>query len=531
MGSVDALGAVEPDSPPPPARPGHWLTRFLILRLLGLVYLMAFLTWVNQGPALFGSHGLLPAASAFERVEDALGSRRAAFWQEPSLFWLADGDRFLFGAGWLGVGISILLLAGYGNALALLVLLVLQVSVLPAGQTFYSFGWELQLVETGFLALFLVPLLDGRPFPRRPPSLVAIWLFRWLIVRIMWGAGLIKLRGDPCWRDLTCLDFHFQTQPVPNPLSPWFHGLPAAAHRAGVLFNHVAELLAPFFVFGPRRVRHVAGAVMATLQLVLLASGNLSFLNWLTLVPILACFDDGVWSRILPRRLVAHARRAAAVATPSRAQSRLAQAAAIVVAVLSVPVMINLASGEQAMNTSFTRLPLVNTYGAFGSVGRERNELVFEGTSDATVTPSTRWTPYAFKCKPGDPARRPCWMSPYHYRLDWLMWFAAMRGPGDYPFVAHFVWKLLRGDPATVELLAGDPFAGTPPHFVRVELYRYEMATPPAKVWWTRTRLAEWLPPLSLDHAGLRRFLEAKGWDSDAPPPAGALDRPPARRE
>jgi hypothetical protein len=496
-----------------PGAAGHWLGRFVVLRLLGLVYLMAFLTLVNQGPALIGPHGLEPAQLTLDRMAVALGSRVAGFARFPSIFWLTGAsDGALLAAGWAGVVLALVVLAGYANALMLAVLCALQISVCNLGSTFYGFGWEIQLVETGFLVAFMVPLFDGRPFPRRPPPAIVIWLLRWLAVRIMWGAGLIKLRGDACWRDLTCLDFHFETQPVPSPLTPFFHALPGWAHKGGVLFNHLVELVAPFFVFGPRRVRIVAGLLMATLQLVLIASGNLSFLNWLTLVPILACFDDRLWTRLLPAALVERAQRARAAAVPSRAQGVAAAALTVAIALLSINPVVNLFSSRQLMNTSFTSLPIVNSYGAFGSVGRERAQLVFEGTRDAAVTPETRWQPYQFKCQPGDPARRPCWMSPYHYRLDWLLWFAAMGEPRDYPWAVNLVWKLLRADRRTLSLLAGDPFAGAPPRFVRVELYRYRFAPRGAAVWWERTRLGSWLPPLAADDPRLQAYLRQQGW-------------------
>jgi len=495
-----------------PGSAGHFIGRFVVLRLLGLVYLMAFLTLVNQGPGLIGAHGLLPATRYLDAIAAELGGRGAAFVQLPSLFWLGASDAAIAAAGWTGVVLSLLVLAGYANALILGVLCALQISVLVIGQDFYGFGWETQLAETGFLCIFLCPLVDGRPFSRRPPPAIIVWLLRWLIVRVMWGAGLIKLRGDTCWRDLSCLDFHFETQPIPSPLTPLFHFLPALAHKLGVLFNHVVELAAPLFVFGPRRVRYAAGIAMAALQIVLLASGNLSFLNWLTLVPILACFDDHFWARVLPAALVARAARARAAATPSRAQGAAAAMVALAVLVLSVAPVLNLVSGTQMMNTSFTRLPLVNTYGAFGSVGRERNELVIEGTTDAELTADTRWQAYDFKCKPGDPARRPCWMSPYHYRVDWLLWFAAMGRPRDYPWAVHLVWKLLSADRATLGLLAHDPFGGTPPRHVRVELYRYRLAPRGARAWWQRERIGEWLPAVSLGNAELRTYLDAQGF-------------------
>ena len=491
---------------------GNWLGRFVVLRLLGLVYLMAFLTLVCQGPALLGPRGLLPIDGYLSEVAAEVGSRLAGFRELPSLFWLGASDGALRVAGAVGVALSAAMLAGYANAITLAILCALQISISNVGQTFYGFGWELQLVETGFLCVFLCPLFDPRPFPRRPPPGAVIWLLRWLAMRIMWGAGLIKLRGDSCWRDLTCLDFHFETQPVPSPLSPYFHALPHWAHAVGVAFNHVVELAAPFLVLGPRRVRHLGGALMLALQLILIASGNLSFLNWLTLVPIVACFDDGVWRRVLPRALVARAEAASGAAVPSRAQGAAVLALTVGIVGLSVAPVLNMLSGAQIMNTSFTRLPIVNTYGAFGSVGRERLQLVFEGTSDETVTPDTTWLPYQFKCQPGDPARRPCWMSPYHYRLDWLLWFAAMGGPREYPWAVHLVWQLLAADPGTLGLLALDPFAGRPPRHIRVELFRYAFAPLGGSARWRRTRLGAWLPPLERDNAELRDYLTNEGW-------------------
>jgi predicted nucleotidyltransferase len=494
-----------------PAAPGHWLTRFVILRLLGLVYLMAFLTLVEQGPALLGPHGLLPIGDELDAVARALGSRAAGFRALPSIFWLGAGDGALRAAGWLGVGLSAAVVLGYANGLVLFALCALQISIANVGQTFYAFGWEIQLVETGFLCAFLCPLLDGRAFPRRAPPPVTIWLLRWLAARIMLGAGLIKLRGDACWRDLTCLDFHFETQPIPNPLSPFFHALPHGAHAVGVVFNHVVELAAPFLIFGPRRARLVGGVLMVALQIVLLLSGNLSFLNWLTLVPIAACFDDAFWRRFFPAALVARAERARAAATPSRALGLTTAALGLGVALLSVPVVLNLVSGAQVMNTSFTALPLVNTYGAFGSVGRQRAQLVIEGTRDEVVGPDTRWLAYQPRCQPGAPARRPCWMSPYHRRLDWLLWFAAMGSPREYPWAVHLVAELLDGDPGALSLFAWDPFAGVPPRHVRVDLYLYRLARPGAAVWWERTREGPWLPPLERENPELREFLRRKG--------------------
>jgi hypothetical protein len=492
----------------------YWLTRFVILRLLGLVYLVAFWSLANQVLPLIGAHGLLPAASFLTRLETHFGSRLDAFLRVPSLFWLGAGDAALTIGAWIGVALSVLVVLGFADAIVMAALWALYLSFVHIGQDWYGYGWEIQLAETGFLAIFLCPLLDPRPFPRRPPPAPVLWLFRWLIFRIMVGAGLIKLRGDPCWRDLTCLYYHYETQPLPNPLSWRLHFLPRWVHVLGALFNHASELVAPWFVFGPRAARHVAGAVLLAFQVSLILSGNLSFLNWLTIVPVLACFDDTLLARVLPRRLVARAARAATEARPSRAQTVAAGALVALVALLSIGPVTNLLSRHQAMNTSFDSLDLVNTYGAFGSVGRERPEIVFEGTDDAVIGEGTRWREYEFPCKPGDVMRRPCVVAPYQYRLDWQIWFAAMSVPARYPWTLHLVWKLLHGDRGALGLLANDPFPDAPPRSIRARLYRYEFAPPgdPSGAWWRRTLVGEWLPPLDADDPRLLRLLDAYGW-------------------
>jgi hypothetical protein len=508
--------------------PTWWLTRFLILRLLGLVYAFAFLSLATQVLPLIGSHGLLPASAFLERVAEHFGSKAAAAAALPSLFWLHLSDPLLLVLAWLGFALSLAVLLGFANSISMALLWMVYMSFVHVGQDWYGYGWEIQLLETGFLAIFLCPLLDARPFSRRPPPGLVLWLLRWLAFRIMLGAGLIKIRGDPCWRDLTCLDHHFETQPIPNPLSPLFHFLPHVVHRAGVLFNHLTELVAPWLALGPRAFRHVAGSLMLAFQLMLILSGNLSFLNYLTIVPVLACFDDSLLRRVLPRGIVARAERAQAEAEPSRGQQRAAVALAVVVAALSIAPVANLLSDRQIMNTSFDPFDLVNTYGAFGSVGRERYEIVFEGTRNEGPGAQTRWQAYEFPCKPGNPMRRPCVVSPYQPRLAWQLWFAAMSDPQHYPWTLHLVWKLLEADPAVLPLLEVNPFPDAPPRWIRAELYRYRFARwgDPSGAWWTRERVGSWLPPLALDDPDLQRFLEARGWDADPEPPASGKPSP-----
>lgn len=497
------------------ARPTYWLTRFLILRLLGAIYAVAFLVAINQIVPLIGEKGLLPVGIFLERVSDPSGSPGAGFVRLPSLFWFAHSDATLLTAAWIGFALSCVVLAGFANALMLAILWFLYMSFVHVGQEWYGYGWEIQLLETGFLAIFLCPLFDLRPFPKRPPPMPVISLFRWLIFRIMLGAGLIKIRGDDVWRNGTALYYHFETQPLPGPLSRWFHFLPRAVLKTGVWFNFLAELAAPWFVFWPRLGRHLAGSVIVLFQLALIISGNLSFFNWLTIVPALACFDDGVWSKVLPRPLVRRAEVADARSESSRPMTATAWTLTVVIVLLSMQPVLNMFSPGQIMNTSFDRLELVNTYGAFGSVGRERLNVVFEGTNKNVPDDNADWKEYHYKGLPVFPNQRPPQIAPYQLRLDWQMWFAAMSSPEEYPWTLNLVSKLLHNDPGALSLFAGNPFPGKPPRYIRAVLYRYTFVHPDNSdgLWWNRKRIGDtWLPALSVDDPRLIESLKRAGW-------------------
>ncbi|MBE7211738.1 MAG: lipase maturation factor family protein [Gluconacetobacter diazotrophicus] len=509
-----------PDEPPAPSS-SYWLTRFVLLRLLGVVYAVAFLVAANQLLPLIGSDGLTPVGLFLDRVRQAVGSDFAGFLRLPSVFWLGHSDAALLTVSWVGFALSIVVVAGFANSLLMAILWALYMSIVHVGQDWYGYGWESQLLETGFLAIFLCPLLDARPFPRRAPPRVVVWLFLWLIFRVMLGAGLIKLRGDAGWRDLSILSYFFETQPMPNPLSRWFHFLPKGTLAAGVVWNHVAELAAPLLVLWPqRRVRVVGGAIIVLFQFSIILGGNLSFLNWLTVVPALACFDDLAWQRLLPAALTRRAQAAAGRAVPSRPQTVAAWVVAALVALLSIQPTVNLFSARQIMNTSYDPLDLVNTYGAFGSVGKERPNVVFEGTdADDPQADDAAWKSYPYKGLPVDLRQRPPQIAPYHLRLDWQMWFAAMSGPEEYPWTLHLVAKLLRNDPGALGLFAANPFPDRPPRYVRAVLYTYKFAPPgnPDGAWWTRTREGLWLPPLAADNPELNAFLEQSGWKTTSP--------------
>ena len=466
--------------------PDYWLSRWLIERAVGAIYLIGFLVAANQFRPLLGERGLLPVP----RYVAVVPFRKA-----PSLFHLYYSDRFLTIVAWTGIILAALLIAGVPQAgpawvpmLVWLALWVLYLSIVNVGQTFYAFGWESLLLEAGFLAIFLGPASVA------PPTAI-LWLIRWLLFRVEFGAGLIKLRGDPCWRDLTCLYYHHETQPMPNPLSWYFHHLQKPIHRLEVAGNHVLQLVVPFGLFAPQPVAGFAGLAVLVHQSWLILSGNFSWLNVLTLTLAIAAFDDWLLGMVLP---IAHASPAA---PPGWYVGAVLACAVLVIGLSYWPVR-NLLSRRQAMNASFNPFHLVNTYGAFGSISRERYEVILEGTDAADVTPDTAWREYEFRGKPGDPRLRPPQFAPYHLRLDWLMWFLPLSPGFPSGWLLALVEKLLANDAPTSRLLRRNPFPERPPKLVRASLYLYRFTTWRERretgAWWVRERVGTYLPPLAL---------------------------------
>lgn len=514
--SIGEPGAAEATADRPPWAKGawgetatYWHTRALVLRGLGFIYAVAFLSLFRQFDGLLGSHGLLPIRWFIGDVRRALGAE--AYLRLPTLYYVASSDAVLKGACLVGLVLSLAAVAGYANALVFGALWALYISFVHVGQIFYGYGWELLTLEAGFLAIFLAPPWALRLYGASPPPEPVVWLYRWLLFRVMFGAGLIKVRGDPCWLALTCLADHYETQPNPSPLSYYFHAMPMWFHKSGTAFNHFVELVVPFGLFGPRRLRHAAGALIVIFQTILILSGNLSFLNWLTIVVALSAFDDSFYGRFLPKGVTDNARAAAARAVQSRARRTTVTLLAVVVALLSIVPTVNLISPEQRMNASFDPFDLVNTYGAFGSVDHERHEVVIEGTRDDVLSGDALWAEYEFPCKPGDPRRAPCLITPYHYRLDWQMWFAGHADSAHDGWFFRLVYDLLRENRAVTALLAKDPFDGRAPRYVRALLYRYSFAHGRRGVWWNRELIGEYLRPVSADDPELLTLLRRRG--------------------
>ncbi|XP_076025740.1 lipase maturation factor 1 [Genypterus blacodes] len=516
-------------------QPGtYWLTRIVLLRSIAFIYFVAFSVAYNQNKQLIGDRGLMPCKDYLNSVKRYVGGKigAAALAYTPSVLWFldwADMDTNLDGIALLGLALSgFVLVTGTANMVIMATLWVLYHSLVNVGQLWYSFGWESQLLETGFLGIFLCPVWTLSQVPRRcPPSLICVWTFRWLIVRIMLGAGLIKIRGDQCWRDLTCMDYHYETQPVPNPLSYYLHRSPWWFHRFETVSNHAIELLVPFFTFLGRRMCMVNGAVQVLFQVVLIVSGNLSFLNWLTIVPSLACFDDASLGFLFRSR--GGAKKAvleiqdedAAGHQPEPTKGMLMRrvvnvSLGLLIGCLSVPVVMNLLSSRQVMNTSFDPLRIVNTYGAFGSITKERTEVIFQGTASSDPKdPQAVWEEYQFLCKPGDVYRRPCIVSPYHYRLDWLMWFAAFQTYEQNEWVLHIAGRLLDNDSTVASLLDHNPFNRTRPRWLRGEHFIYRFTKPGTSSaaqgkWWLRKRIGAYFPPVDLE--ALRGYFSSRNW-------------------
>ncbi|MET9431555.1 lipase maturation factor family protein [Streptomyces sp. NPDC003036] len=465
----------------------YWLSRLVFQRALAGLYLVAFLCAALQFRALIGERGMLPVPAYLRRVSP----RRA-----PSVFHWHYSDRFFALCAWTGAVLAAALIAGAGDAVPLAVAMLmwavlwaLYLSIVNVGQTWYGFGWESLLLETGFLAIFL-----GNE--RTAPPVLILFLLRWLLFRVEFGAGLIKLRGDACWRKLTCLYYHHETQPMPGPLSWFFHHLPRPLHRVEAAANHVTQLVVPVLLFTPQPVASAAAGVIIVTQLWLVLSGNFSWLNWITIVLAVSAVDGS---------LVAEP---PALPAPPVWYGILVLAVTALVLFLSRRPVRNLLSRRQAMNMSFDPLHLVNTYGAFGTVGRVRHEIVLEGTDEPVLHEGTVWRAYEFKGKPGDVRRLPRQFAPYHLRLDWMMWFAALSPAYAYSWFGGLVERLLDGDRDTLRLLRHNPFPDAPPVIVRARLYRYRFTTwrelRATGAWWHRTYVREFMPPTRLDAAAER---------------------------
>ncbi len=500
-----------------PARDGassHLLVGWLFLRLLGLVYLIAFASLWVQIHGLVGDDGMLPACDLLEAARSQLGAD--AYRRLPTLGWFGCGDLALHALCAAGVLLSLFLIAGLAPLAVSFLLWVHYLSLAVLGQVFLSFQWDALLLETGLLALFLAPAqLRTRPLREAAFSTAGVWLLRCLLFKLMFLSGVTKLlSGDGTWRGLTALAVHFETTPLPTWVGWFAHQLPAWFQQIAVVVMFTIEIGVPFLIFAPRRFRQLAALALLLFQLLIAATGNYGFFNLLAVVLCVPLLDDRLMLRAVPRRWLAWAGRPAPRAAPRGWRRGVGWALAgslLFVSGLSlvremaltqrprrlpapVAVFLTGCAGQlEAWGQPYILGPLqplrsINGYGLFRTMTTERPEIVIQGSRDGSS-----WQSYAFRWKPGDLERRPGFVAPHQPRLDWQMWFAALNPKRSEYWLERLARRLLEGSPHVVGLLAGDPFAGEPPRFVRYHYYRYEFSDWQSwrrtGAWWRRVDL------------------------------------------
>src|SRR5947207_6662714 len=524
--------------------PTYFWARRWFLRALGVIYLIAFVSLWVQVDGLIGSDGMSPLNRFLPAVRAQLGPE--AYTLLPTLCWFDSSNAFLHFICGGGVALSLLLIFGIAPALLLVALFVFYLSLTIAGQTFLSFQWDILLLETGFLSIFFapwqlwprelllwpgsfgVPPSDGpglnaelqAPLATAPPvSRAGLFLLKFLLFKLMLMSGVVKLTsGDDSWgwvnhsfhwSALTALDYHYWSQPLPTMFSWWADKTPEWFKHFSVAFCLVVEIIAPFFIWAPRRPRLVAAGLMIFLQMVIALTGNYCFFNLLTIALCLLLIDDAAVLRLEGRAPASPASRELRPPNARWITSRLAAYAAIAVIVVTFPIngwLIFSALKPQSRPPGWLAnfyeqlesLRIVNGYGLFRVMTKDRCEIVIEGSADGI-----NWAPYEFKWKPGDVKRAPGWCAPYQPRLDWQMWFAALESPEQNPWLIGLIVRLLEGSRDVTGLLAHTPFPDKPPNYIRAMFYRYRFTNSEERrqtgAWWKRQELREYLPTISRD--------------------------------
>jgi predicted DCC family thiol-disulfide oxidoreductase YuxK len=469
------------------------LVSFLFLRLFGLITLSAFVSFAVQAQGLIGSRGILPLHEFINALAGRFGPER--FFLAPMVFWLNDSDLAIQAVCWAGAGLSLMLVLNLLPRLSLVLIYALYLSLLYAGQTFMTFQWDTFLLETAVVAL----LMSFSPT-------TGVWLTRWLLFRFMFMSGVVKLiSGDPNWRNLSALSYHFLTQPLPTPLGSYAARLPAGVLKAATGAMFLVELVLPFLIFCPRRLRFVAAFGILLLQACILVTGNYNWFNLQTMLLCLPLFDDAALRGILPPRLLGRAQARVKSRARRRAVTITVNAAALLMVFLSLVQMDERFGGSPpelalTIDDAFEPFHIVSSYGLFAVMTTTRNEIIVEGSDDGV-----QWREYEFRYKPGDVERRPPWNIPHQPRLDWQMWFAALDDPQRLPWFSRFLERLLENEPSVTALLKTNPFPDKPPTYVRAEFYDYTYAGDDdhaAGRWWDRRLAGLYFP---------RARLKAKG--------------------
>ena len=474
---------------PTPEPASYTAVSWLYLRVLAIVYLIAFVSFGTQVRGLIGSAGILPLEDFLRAARDYYGIE--VLWRLPMVFWIYTSDPILELACIVGAFAAVALFFGVLQRFTLIVLFVLYLSLFYAGQVFMSFQWDLLLLEAGFLAIFLT---GGR--------LTFIWLHRWLMFRFMFLSGWVKLAsGDPSWWNLTALEYHFETQPLPTALAWYAHQLPTLALKAGVAGTFLIELVVPFLLFLPRRPRCFAALCFVLLETAILLTGNYNFFNILTIALCLLLIDDQALRRLLPE----HWRPRPALPTSGRPRWHtvaVGYIACVVVFTSSALMLQRLTSRPLPVGVSrilqpFVALRISSSYGLFAVMTNSRPEIIIQGSNDGDT-----WLDYPFRYKPGALDRAPRFNTPHQPRLDWQMWFAALGNRTHSPWVERLLVRLLEGSPEVLALMADDPFPRDPPRYVRALLYDYRFSSTAERdrsgQWWTRNLLGTYYPSAQL---------------------------------
>ena len=498
--------------------PTYFWARRWFLRALGLTYLVAFASLWVQVDGLVGSNGVSPLNQFLPAVYERFG--RSSYSLLPTLCWFDSSNGFLHFLCGGGVVLSLLLILGIAPALSLVVLFVFYLSLTIAGQTFLSFQWDILLLETGFLSIFLAPWRlwprelmwrpgSATPATGSPVSRPGLFLLKFLLFKLTLMSGVVKLTsGDDCWWNLTALDYHYWSQPLPTVFAWWADKSPEWFKHFSVAFCLVVEIIVPFFIWAPRRPRLIAAGLMIFLQIVIAVTGNYCFFNLLTIALCLLLIDDSV-ARALRAAPDKRAKNvSAAFRTAEPLQDRLCSYAAIAVVIVTLPINAWLIFSAFKPHEEWPRpliaiygrlepFRIVNGYGLFRVMTKERGEIVIEGSADGI-----EWLPYEFKWKPGDVMRTPGWCAPHQPRLDWQMWFAALGSYRENPWFGRLIVRL-EGSRDVSRLLAKNPFSHEPPRYIRAMFYRYRFTTLRERsetgAWWKREELREYLPTVSLD--------------------------------
>jgi predicted DCC family thiol-disulfide oxidoreductase YuxK len=489
-------------------QPDYFLTRWIFLRALGAIYLVAFISLWTQIGGLIGHDGILPTGqfmSAVKQQCDAQGIGLDRFHLLPTLCWLDSSDGFLNLQCAAGIFLALILILGIAPAPCLALLWLIYLSLATVGRDFLGFQWDNLLLEAGFLAIFFSPLqILSRPSREAPPSRIVLWLLRILLFKLIFSSGCVKLlSGDPNWRNLTALTFHYQTQPLPTWIGSYANQLPIWFQKFSCAVMFVIELGAPFLIFAPRRIRFAGGAAIAFLQILILLTGNYTFFNFLTIALCLLLLDDFILQKFVPRKFNEFFK-------PQKHNShrhwprRITIPLAAIILIISLFQIISLSGARSELlfpiavaDEWLQPFRSINSYGLFAVMTTERHEIIVEGSDDGV-----NWLPYEFKYKPGDANKRPEFIEPFQPRLDWQMWFAALGNYQESPWFVNFCGRLLQGSPEVLALLEKNPFPDKPPHYIRAGLYDYHFTTFAERratgAWWKREFIDEYLPPISL---------------------------------